>query len=259
MARTGAAFLDRGRGLAVAQDHRADRLLVEVQGQAERCRPRTRAARSRRRRAGPTRGRCRRRPRGRDRPAWSRRRAGSPARFFWRAAVMSPVLMVSSAMTLVPSRPSERLTELGETWRTEPSMTVSPIWVTMPPSTVGSTITTMSTSLPVAALSDAARRAFWSSVSSTAERTSATTGGRRSTAVSSSRRSTMAGSSRTRPVPTTSETRPTVVVGGLAAEQVLDDLLAAGGREVRVGERVCAARRCPRRCGRTGTARPGPR
>ena len=71
-------------------------------------------------------------------------------------------------------------------------MTVSPIWVTMPPSTVGSTTTTMSTSLPVAALSDAARRVFWSSVSSTAERTSAMW---RSPldAVSSSSRSTMAG------------------------------------------------------------------
>ena len=43
----------------------------------------------------------------------------------------------------------------------------------------------------------------------------------------------MAGSSRARPVPTTIDTRATVVARRLAAEQVLDDLLAAGRRDAR--------------------------
>ena len=51
------------------------------------------------RRAGPRRGRCRRRPRGPARPGWPRATGVKPARFFRRAAAMSPVLMVSSAIT----------------------------------------------------------------------------------------------------------------------------------------------------------------
>ena len=112
VARTGLPSSTWAAASASPSDHRADGVLVEVQGQARRCRPRTRAARSRRRRAGPTPGRCRRRPRGRGRPGWPRATGCSPPRFFWSAAVMSPVLMVSSAIRWFLAG-SERLTELG--------------------------------------------------------------------------------------------------------------------------------------------------
>ena len=48
----------------------------------------------------------------------------------------------------------------------------------------------------------------------------------------------IAGRSRPRPEPTTIEISCVVVRGGLAAEQVLDDRLALGGRDLLVGERV---------------------
>ena len=58
--------------------------------------------------------------------------------------------------------------------RTEPSMTVSPTVASTPPSTLGSTIAFRLTCLPVALASAAARRVSWSGVSGTAVRTSAT-------------------------------------------------------------------------------------
>ena len=81
----------------LAEHDGADRLLVEVQGEAERAVLELEQLVHRRRREAPTRGRCRRRPRGCARPG-ARQSGLKPARFFSRAAVMSAVLMVSSAM-----------------------------------------------------------------------------------------------------------------------------------------------------------------
>ena len=67
----GVAFLDRP---CVPEDDRADRLLLEVQGEARRRRLGTRAARWPARRPGRRSGRCRRRPRRRFRRCGSRRR-----------------------------------------------------------------------------------------------------------------------------------------------------------------------------------------
>lgn len=116
-------------------------------------------------------------------------------------------------------------------------MTVSPIWVTMPPSTLGSTTTTMSTSLPVAALSDAARpgllvlgeldrRADLGDVAVTARRGELEqpvddAGQLADPAVADHERHERHGG-----------------VGRLAGQQVLADLRATGGGEVRVAEGV---------------------
>ena len=117
-------------------------------------------------------------------------------------------------------------------------MTVSPIWATRPPSTVGSTMT-LTLDVLAGGLARGRRRGAccWSSVSATAERTSATSLSR-SAALSCDElvddRRQVARRGRCRPPSTRA---PTVVGDGLAAEQVLDDLLAAARRDVRVGER----------------------
>ena len=114
-------------------------------------------------------------PTSSTRPTWDCSIPGAnPSRFFLRAAVMSAVLIVSSAIWCYAS--SVRLVvgdavaglgrmgqrKLSRSWlsrrRTLPSMMSSPIWVTRPPTTVGSTVTRISTSLPVEDLSAAASR-----------------------------------------------------------------------------------------------------
>ena len=155
-------------------------------------------------------------PTSMTRPTWAAVMSGvKPSRFFWSAAAMSAVLMVSSAIFVgsfvVGACGSERGLELlrgGSS--TEPSITVSPTWATRPPSTVGSMITFSSTFLPVLASRAAARRCFWSSVRSTAERTSATSL-LPSAALSFTSSSMIAGRSRERPVPTTIDTSAVVV------------------------------------------------
>ena len=68
----------------------------------------------------------------------------------------------------------------------------------------------------------------------------------------------IAGRSRARPSPTTKPTRLVVIGEALSAEQVLDDALALLDRESPSRSASSAVRRCPRRCGRPGTARPRP-
>src|SRR5690606_15464071 len=98
--------------------------------------------------------------------------------------------------------------------RTLPSMTVSPTVATIPPRTDGSTITLRLTCLPVALASAALRRVCWSSVSGTALRTSAS-----SSCLEFDARATsllmIAGRSRPRPDPTTIETSCVVVLVAL--------------------------------------------
>ena len=121
--------------------------------------------------------------------------------------------------------------------RTVPSMTVSPMVATTPPSTDGSTMTFMLICLPVALVSAAARRCCWSSVSGTATRTLATSrslarDGPVDEAVDDRRQ--VAG-------PAGADDHRDELGGGvrrLAAEQVLDDRLAALGRDLLVGQRA---------------------
>src|SRR5690606_31188110 len=94
--------------------------------------------------------------------------------------------------------------------RTLPSMTVSPTVATMPPTTDGSTITLRLTCLPVALASAAWRRVCWSSVSATAVRTSASSSCLALDALATSLLM-IAGRSRPRPEPTTIETSCVVV------------------------------------------------
>ena len=96
------ALLD---ALDVAEHHGADRVLVEVQGQAERAVLELEQLVDAALGQAGRRGRCRRRPRA-TRPTVRglERRLRSPSRFFWSAAVMSAVLMVSSAMAVVSLR-----------------------------------------------------------------------------------------------------------------------------------------------------------
>ena len=180
-------------------------------------------------------------PTSMTRPTWADDVSGvKPSRFFWRAAVMSAGVdgqlchLVGSFCVVVGSR--TRSGAAGGGTSTEPSMTVSPTWATSPPSTVGSTMTLSSTFLPVAASRAVARRGFWSSVSSTAERTSAT-----SLLPSAALSSTSVVDDRRQVAGATGADHHRHERGGdrvgLAAEEVLDDLLAAAHRQLLVGER----------------------
>ncbi len=128
--------------LALTEDHRADRLLVEVQREAEHAALELEHLVDRRCRGDRRPARCRHRPRARGRPAPGR----APARTYstcWRSAAA-----ISSAIDRQLRHPwlffflgglvGHQICSLSwsRRWRTEPSMTVSPTRATMPPSTL---------------------------------------------------------------------------------------------------------------------------
>ena len=153
VARTALALLDV---VDVAEHHGADGLLVEVQGQADGAGLELEQL--------VDRGVGKSRDPGdavtdlddpSDLPTATS--GVKPSRFFWIAAVMSAVLMVSSAMSGCSFARSVgsavRVAQnASRSWlrrvRTDPSRRVSPIWVTTPPTTVGSTMLRTVTSAP---------------------------------------------------------------------------------------------------------------
>ena len=137
-------------------------------------------------------------------------------------------------------------------------MTVSPTVATMPPSTDGSTTTFRLTSLPVALASAAASRVSWSGVSGDGR----------------AHLGDLEVLGRRRPGDELVDDRRQVAsaagaddhrdqLGGrrrdLATEQILDDRLTLAGRDLLVARARCAALRCSRSCGRSGTTRLRPR
>ena len=175
---------------------------------------------------------------------------------------MSAVLMVSSAISWVPSVSLRAVQNaVWSCWRrdfTEPSITVSPTWATMPPSTVGSMTTLTSTFLPVACL-EGGGEALLLVVGEGDGRADlgdllVALGGAELHELVDDRRQ-VAGA-------TGADHHRHERGGdgvGLAAEEVLDDLLAPAHREVRVGERGAQLVVGLEQRGRSGTARPRPR
>ena len=101
-----AGRLDRAALLDVvglAEDDRADRVLVEVQREAERAALELEQLVDRRCRAARRRGRCRRRPRARARPAPASSAGVNVPTCLRSAAAISSALMVSSAIAAADS------------------------------------------------------------------------------------------------------------------------------------------------------------
>ena len=93
--------------VGLAEDDRADRLLFEVQREAERAALELEQLVDRRVRADPRRARCRRRPRAPGRPAPARSTGWKPSTCFAGPRRCRPALIVSSASLASGSLPSD--------------------------------------------------------------------------------------------------------------------------------------------------------
>ena len=141
----------------------------------------------------------------------------------------------SHALSCVPVRDGDL--SWSRRVRTLPSMTVSPTVATRPPSTDGSTITLRLTCLPVALARAAASRSCWSSVSGDG---AAHLGDRQVLGARRPGHQVVDDGRQVAAAAGADDHRDELRRGrrGLAAEQVLDDRLALAGRDRLVGERA---------------------
>ena len=242
----------------LAEHHGADRLLVEVQGQAEQCRD-SNSSSSFTAASGRPDTRAMPSPTSTTRPTWVSATSGvKPSRFLLdRGGDVGGVdgqLGHVGWFSCRRSRSGRSVLrqKASRSWfrrvRTEPSMTESPIWVTMPPMTDGSTMlrtVTCRVGLGRQRCGEAGQLVVGERrrPSGPRPRPRRRLGAERcDDLVGDLRRGRRRGRR-----PTTIDTSATVRRRRLAVEQVLDDLLAALDRAGGGRSAWCAARRWPRR------------